>query len=224
MKKMDQKRIAGEKAVEFITDGMTIGLGTGSTVTYTIHKVAELIKDGMVLKCVSTSSSTTRLADSLGIKLVPFDDVKEIALTIDGADEVDNQLNGIKGGGGALLFEKLVAKHSLKNIWVVDSSKFVKQLGKFPLPVEVVKFAAKKLFGEFKEAEYNPEFRMNGKNFYQTDSGNMIIDLHLNKIEQPAVFEKLLKGITGVVDCGLFIGIADLVIIGNDNEVQIIQK
>lgn len=219
---MNQKKMAGEKAAEFILDGMTLGLGTGSTVSYTIAKVAELIKSGMKLSCVSTSSSTTKLAQSLGIELVSLDDVQSIDLTIDGADEVDHQLNGIKGGGGALLFEKLVAKNSAKNIWVVDSSKLVDQLGKYPLPIEVVQFAAKNLFNKFAEFGYNPEFRLNGNDYYLTDSNNMIIDLHLNKIEQPSFLEKSLNEITGVVECGLFVNITDAVVIGTDEGIKII--
>lgn len=221
---MNQKKSAGEKAVEFITDGMTLGLGTGSTVHYTIHKVAELVKNGMKLTCVSTSSSTTKLAESLGINLVSLNDVDKIDLTIDGADEVDNNLNGIKGGGGALLFEKLVAKISDKNIWVVDSTKLVNKLGKFPLPVEVVQFAAKNLLKKFKDLDYNPEFRMNGNDYYLTDSSNMIIDLHLNKIEEPGALEKSLKGITGVVECGLFIDVADMILIGTEDGVRVIRR
>jgi len=221
---MNQKKTAGEKAVEFISDGMTVGLGTGSTVYYTIHKVAELIKSGMKLQCVSTSSSTTKLAQSLGINLVSLNDVDKIDVTIDGADEVDYNLNGIKGGGGALLFEKLVAKNSVKNIWVVDSSKLVNQLGKFPLPVEVVQFALKNLFKKFNDLGYNPEFRMQGNEHYLTDSHNKIIDLHINKIEHPGVLEKSIKEITGVVECGLFIGIADVIIVGTESGIKQINK
>lgn len=221
---MNKKKSAGEKAAEFICDGMTIGLGTGSTVQYTIYKVAELIKEGMNLKCVSTSSSTTRLAQSLGIPITPFNDIEKIDLTIDGADEVDEKLNGIKGGGGALLFEKLVAKASVKNVWVVDSTKLVKQLGKFPLPVEVVEFGSIKLINSFESKGYNPKFRMNGNELYKTDSNNNIIDLQLNVIEEPALLEKSLKELSGVVECGLFINIADVVLIGNDEGVKTISR
>ncbi len=221
---MNNKKSAGEKAVEFIKDGMTIGLGTGSTVHYTICKVAELIKEGMKLKCVSTSSATTKLAQSLNITITPFNEVESIDLTIDGADEVDPDLNGIKGGGGALLFEKLVAKASLKNIWVVDSSKIVNQLGKFPLPVEVVQFGAAKIFTFFETKGYNPKFRMNGKEHYTTDSHNYIIDLDLGLIKDPRKLEKSLKEISGIVECGLFIDIADVVLIGSEGGVNTITR
>lgn len=221
---MNNKKSAGEKAIEFIKDGMTIGLGTGSTVQYTIYKVAELLKEGMKLKCVSTSSATSKLAQSLNITVTPFNSVKNIDLTIDGADEVDPALNGIKGGGGALLFEKLVARASLKNIWVVDSSKIVTQLGKFPLPVEVVRFGAEKIFTFFETNGYNPRFRMNGIEHYITDSNNTIIDLDLGMINDAPALEKSLKEITGVVECGLFVNIADMVIVGNDDGTNLISR
>ncbi|MBT8387006.1 MAG: ribose 5-phosphate isomerase A, partial [Ignavibacteria bacterium] len=119
---MNEKQIAAEKAVEFIEDGMTIGLGTGSTVAYLVKKLAQKVEEGLMIKAVSTSTATSKLAESLGIHILNFDDVGEIDLTIDGADEVDKNLNGIKGGGGALLFEKIVATSSRNNIWIVDST------------------------------------------------------------------------------------------------------
>ncbi|QQS36675.1 MAG: ribose-5-phosphate isomerase RpiA [Ignavibacteriales bacterium] len=221
---MNAKQSAGEKAVEYIGDGMTLGLGTGSTVYYTIIKVAELIKSGMNLKCISTSSSTTRLAQSLNISLLTINDVDKIDLTIDGADEVDKKLNGIKGGGGALLFEKIVAKNSELNIWVVDSSKVVKQLGKFPLPVEVIPLASKKLIEDFVSKGYNPKLRQDNEVVYVTDSGNYIIDLHIGSIDKPEEFETSLKLISGVVDSGLFINVCDRVIIGTESGARVIDK
>ncbi len=149
--KMNEKQLAAEKSVEFIKDGMTLGLGTGSTVFFLVNKLAELVKDGLKIKCVSTSNQTSELAKSLGIKITKFNEVDIIDLTIDGADEVDKNLNGIKGGGGALLFEKIVASASNQVIWIVDSSKFVKKLGKFPLPVEVIEFGSNHLLKRFIE-------------------------------------------------------------------------
>ena len=140
---MIEKKLAAEKSVDFIEDGMTIGLGTGSTVFFLVKKLAESVKAGLKVKCISTSNQTSELARSLGIQITELNEVNFIDLTIDGADEVDENLNGIKGGGGALLFEKIVAAASKKVIWVVDSSKFVKQLGRFPLPVEVISFGCK---------------------------------------------------------------------------------
>jgi ribose 5-phosphate isomerase A len=201
---------------------MTLGLGTGSTVFFLINKLAELVKQGLEVKCVSTSNQTSDLAKSLGIKIVNLNEVDFIDLTIDGADEVDKNLNGIKGGGGALLFEKIVASASKKVIWIVDSSKYVEKLGKFPLPVEVIPFGSNHIIKRFMERGYNPVRRKNGNNDYFTDSGNEIIDIHLKEIEDSMKLEKEIKFIPGIVEVGLFNKIADIVIIGRENTTEII--
>jgi len=221
---MNSKKIAGEKAVEFIKDGMIIGLGTGSTVYYTIIKLAEKVREGLSIKAVSTSSSTTKLATELGIEIIPFDNADYIDLTIDGADEVDNKLNGIKGGGGALLYEKLVASSSKKIIWVVDKSKMVDTLGKFPLPVEVVPFAHSQIFHKLKSLNLNPSLRKTNHSYYITDGQHYIIDLSLGKIESPYELHHTLKSIPGVIETGLFLNMADMVIVGYDNEAEILNS
>jgi len=221
---MNEKQLAAEKSIEFIKEGMILGIGTGSTVFYLINKFAKKVRNGFDVKCVSTSRQTTQLAKSLGIKILDLNKVDHIDLTIDGADEVDKNLNGIKGGGGALLFEKIIAKASDKVIWIVDSTKFVKILGKFPLPVEVVPFGSKNLFKLFKGEGFNPVVRAKDRKNYITDSGNFIIDLHLNKIGDSVILEKKLKLISGVVEIGLFNNIADLVIIGKNNSTKIIKR
>lgn len=221
---MNEKQLAAEKSIEFIKEGMILGIGTGSTVFYLINKFAKKVRNGFDVKCVSTSRQTTQLAKSLGIKILDLNKVDHIDLTIDGADEVDKNLNGIKGGGGALLFEKIIAKASDKVIWIVDSTKFVKKLGKFPLPVEVVPFGSKNLFKLFKGEGFNPVVRAKDRKNYITDSGNFIIDLHLNKIGDSVILEKKLKLISGVVEIGLFNNIADLVIMGKNNSTKIIKR
>jgi len=221
---MNCKRRAGEKAVEFIQDGMIIGLGTGSTVYHTIAKLSEKVKEGLNIKAVSTSSSTTKLTQQFGISVIPFDKVDYIDLTIDGADEVDSLLNGIKGGGGALLYEKLVATSSNKVIWVVDENKTVELLGKFPLPIEVVPFAYHQVLNKLKELKLNPVIRRKNRDYYITDGQHYIIDLFIQKIENPYALEKMIKLIPGVVDTGLFLNIADTIIIGRENTVEIISK
>ena len=221
---MNEKQAAAEKSIEFIKDGMILGLGTGSTVYFLINKLSELIKKGLKVKCVSTSNQTNELAKSLGIEIIDLNEVSYIDLTIDGTDEVDKNLNGIKGGGGALLFEKIVAKASRKVIWIVDSSKYVNQLGKFPLPVEVVPFGSNLVFRKFLESGYNPTKRKNGKHNFITDSGNEIIDLQLNKIEDSIKLENEIKLLPGVVEVGLFNNIADIVIIGRENSTEIISR
>ncbi|HMQ69513.1 MAG TPA: ribose 5-phosphate isomerase A, partial [Ignavibacteria bacterium] len=150
---------------------MIVGLGSGSTVFFTIKKLGELVSAGLNIKCVSTSSSTTRIAQESGIEIITLDSVNEIDLTIDGADEVDREFNGIKGGGGALLFEKIVALYSRKNIWIVDSEKLVHQLGKYPLPVEVIPFGHKRVFEIMRGSDLNPVIRKKADEIYYTDSG-----------------------------------------------------
>jgi ribose 5-phosphate isomerase A len=221
---MNEKQLAAEKSIEFIKDGMTLGLGTGSTVFFLINKLAELVEQGLKVKCVSTSNQTSELANMLGIKIVNLSEVDHIDLTIDGADEVDQNLNGIKGGGGALLFEKIVAAASEKIIWIVDSSKYVKKLGKFPLPVEVVPFGSNQIIKKFKDCGYSPMIRKNKSEIYITDSGNEIIDLHLNEIEDSIKLEREIKLMPGVVEVGLFNNIANTVIIGKENSTEIISR
>jgi ribose 5-phosphate isomerase A len=213
---MNEKQIAAEKAIEYIKEGMTVGLGTGSTVYYTIMKLGELVRNGLRITAVSTSEKTTKLAEAQGIKISDINDVQKIDMTIDGADEVDRYFNGIKGGGGALLYEKIVSLNSEKVIWVIDSTKLVDQLGKFPLPVEIVRFGCQKTFDRFTALGFNPAFRMDGGFFYITDAGNYIIDLQLGRIENAMKLEQIINSIPGVVECGLFIGIVDTIIVGQN--------
>jgi len=221
---LNEKQAAAEKAVEFIEDGMIVGLGTGSTVTYLVKQLAQKVGEGLNITAVSTSTVTTKLAESLGIRIINLDDVSEIDLTIDGADEIDKNLNGIKGGGGALLFEKIVAASSRKNIWIVDSTKLVDNLGKFPLPVEVVPFGIEHTVSKLKEGGYNPELRLVNNKIFHTDGNHYTIDLHLNKIKAPVNLETELKKIPGVIETGLFINIADMVIVGRANSYEILRR
>jgi ribose 5-phosphate isomerase A len=221
---MNEKQLAAEYSLEYIEDGMTVGLGSGSTVGFMLNSLSRRIKAGLNITAVSTSLTTTKSATSLGIKISKLNEIEEIDLTIDGADEVDENLNGIKGGGGALLYEKIIASISKRNIWIVDSTKLVKTLGKFPLPVEVVQFGSDHLFREFESQGFKPSFRNTNKNKFITDSNNYIIDLRLEKIEDPAAFDIKLKGFPGVVETGLFYNIADLVLAGIGDSVEIIDK
>ncbi len=222
--KMNEKKLAAEKSIEFIENGMTLGLGTGSTVFFLVNKLAEAVKQGLNVKCVSTSNQTSQLAKSLGIKIFDLNEVDHIDLTIDGADEVDRNLNGIKGGGGALLFEKIVAAASNKVIWIIDSSKYVNKLGKFPLPVEVIPFGSNHIIKNFSERGFYPTTRKNGNEVYKTDSGNLVIDLHLNEIEDSIKLEREIKMIPGVVEVGLFNNIANIIIVGKENSTEIIRR
>src|SRR5690554_5281062 len=213
---MNEKKLAAEKAVEYINSGMIVGLGTGSTVNFFINKLGELVKKGLKISGVSTSNATTSLALANNIPLIPVDEVNETDITIDGADEVDKNFNGIKGGGGALLFEKIISSISKKNIWIVDSSKLVKQLGKFPLPVEIVPFGYKHTLNKLESAGFNPKLRLKENEIYISDSGNFIADLHLQSIQNIQNISDKIKLINGVIENGLFINVPDLVLIGSE--------
>ena len=217
------KRKAGEKAVEYIKDGMIVGLGTGSTVKYTILKLGELVKEGLDIIGIPTSIATEKLAREIGIKLGSIDDYQVIDLTIDGADEVDKNLNLIKGGGGALLREKIIAHASKYEIIVVDESKVKSILGDFPLPVEIVKFGYKRTMNFLPTLGCKPTLRIRNGKPYITDNGNYIVDCKFDKIENPAEMERKIDEIPGVVEIGLFINMANEVIIGKKEGIEIMR-
>lgn len=210
------KEQVGKRAVDFIEDGMIVGLGTGSTVYYLVEALAEKIKEeGISIQCVTTSIRTKEHAESLGIKISDLDEVPYIDLTIDGADEVGPDFNGIKGGGAAHLYEKIVASNSKRNIWIVDESKMVDQLGAFPLPVEVVKYGSGKLFNNLEKEGLNPSWRLDDEgNKLLTDDNNYVIDLNLGTITNIGPLASKLNDYTGIIEHGLFIGITDMVIVG----------
>lgn len=222
---MNQKKLVGEKAASFIEDNTVVGLGTGSTATYMVEALAQRVKEeNLSVTCVSTSNVTKELAIALGLNVKELSEVDEIDLTIDGSDEISPDYQGIKGGGGALLYEKIVAVNSKKVIWIVDDSKMVDHLGAFPLPVEVIPFGSEHLFEKFKEKGYKPAYRMqDAANKFVTDAGNIIIDLHLEKIDDPKQLAQELESEVGVVEHGFFIDIVDQVIVGNKNgEVEVL--
>ena len=210
------KRRAAEKAVEYVEDGMIVGLGTGSTVNYTIKKLGELVKKGLKIQGIPTSNRTKKLAIECKIPLVDLDDHPEIDLTIDGADEVDSDLNLIKGGGGALTREKMVAFHSKKVIIVIDETKIVKALGcDFPLPVEVVKYGWAATKKSVEELGCVVELRKIMDEPYITDNVNYILDCDFERIANPEETDLALHNIPGVVETGLFIDLVDDVIVGS---------
>jgi ribose 5-phosphate isomerase A len=220
---MNPKQLAGEKAVEFVREGMIVGLGTGSTAYFSIKKIGELVQNGFQIKAVCTSQATHDLAVSFGIQILKMNEADHIDLTIDGADEVDPDGHGIKGRWGALLFEKIVAVNSEKNIWVVDESKIVKKLGKFPLPVEVIPFGHRQVLDHFIRFGFNPVLRIDDGKEFQTDSGNYIIHLHLGVVDDPVQLDRTIKQIPGVVEHGLFPGIVNKVIVANENNIRILE-
>lgn len=222
-----EKQLAGEYAAGYVQDGMIVGLGTGSTVYFTIKKIAERVKEeGLKLTFVSTSAHSTELAESLGLRIHSLNEVQEIDLTIDGCDEFDPSLNGIKGGGGALLFEKIVATASKQNIWVADRAKEVETLGAFPLPVEVLQFGSSHTLRKLEETGCALKIRKqaNGEIFL-SDSQNLIVDMQMGKIEDPVQLSQWLNAIPGVVENGLFISIADQVILpGDQGKIRVIER
>lgn len=219
------KKAVGVKAAEFVKDGMIVGLGTGSTAYYFVEEIGRRVKEeGLKVTCVTTSSVTYEQAEGLGIPLKAIDQVPYVDLTVDGSDEVDPNLNGIKGGGGALLMEKIVAANSKDCFWIVDESKMVDTLGAFKLPVEVVQYGADNLFRQFDEKGYAPSYRMAGDQRFVTDMQNYIIDLDLKKIDDAYALAKELKLTVGVVEHGLFLDRVSKVLVGRETGVDIIEK
>lgn len=222
------KEVAGRKAVDYIESGMVVGLGTGSTAYYFIDELANRIHAGELTHIVgvSTSNETTQIAREKGIQVISLDQVNQIDVLVDGADETLRTFSGIKGGGGALLYEKIVAQNSRKVIWVVGEDKVVDELGAFPLPVEVVQFGSWKLFRYFEQAGMMPSFRKSGvDSLFITDAGNYIIDLHLGSIPQPNQTAFELNNMVGVVDHGIFLNYPDVIIVGKeDGELEIIER
>ena len=221
----DAKTAASRRALDWVEDGMRLGLGTGSTAAIFVELLAERVREeGWSIKCVPTSSRTRDLARSLDLHVTDLDEIGWLDLTVDGADEFDPQLNLIKGGGGALLQEKIVATASDKMLVIADDSKQVADLGKFPLPVEVVKFGwettraiIEDVLGESEVAGSQVTMRMDGKSPYVTDEGHYLLDLHTMRIPSPKVLGLMLNQIAGVVEHGMFIDIADAVIVGLDD-------
>ncbi|MEK3735856.1 ribose-5-phosphate isomerase RpiA [Paenibacillus sp. FSL F4-0122] len=221
---MNVKQLAAEKAVEFVKDGMKIGLGTGSTAYWAINRLGERVSEGLKITAVATSRASEEQARELGIPIVAFGDIDSLDLTIDGADELDSNLQLIKGGGGALLREKIVASNSTRMIVIADESKVVNTLGKFPLPVEIVPFAWEWTVAELAKLGCNPELRRSGEELYKTDNGNYIADCRFEAIESAPKLALAIQSIPGVVEHGLFIEIAAMAIVGKkDGSIEIIE-
>ena len=221
---MIEKKIVGEKAVEFVKDGMTVGLGTGSTVYYTIIKLGQLMKEGLSIKGVPTSIQTEKLANECGIPLANINEIDYIDVAIDGADEVDPQLNLMKGGGGALLREKIIARAAKKFIVVADPAKIVNHLGAFPLPIEVVPFGVEITNKQIRLLGAETTIRYSNGTPYKSDNGNYVIDAKFPNILDPISLEHKLNLIPGVVENGLFNQMADAVITLNAEKSIVIKN
>jgi ribose 5-phosphate isomerase A len=220
-----EKRLAAERSLQFVRDGMCLGLGSGSTAAIMLELLGQRVREGLRVCGVPTSTSSRRLAEQHGIPLIDFDQVLELDVTIDGADEVDSRLNLIKGGGGALLREKIVASLSRHVIIIVDSKKRVDCLGAFPLPVEVVKFAWRPLAARLQGWGATPVLRRGADGLpCETDEGNYILDCAFRRIDDPAALDLQLNALPGVMEHGLFIGLADTLIVGHGAEPVIVHR
>jgi len=215
-----EKQVAARAAVQLVEAGNIVGLGSGSTAAYAVRFLVERVRDGLKIVGIPTSQQTKHLAEQLGIPLATLEEHPQIDIDLDGADEIDPQLNLIKGGGGAFLREKIVASVSRRFIVIADSAKQVKRLGKFPLPVEVAPFAQSliKLRIEALGAKVSLRSYAYG-NPYVTDEGHHILDCTFGEIADPPALAEKLRGIPGVLEHGLFIGMAEMALIGKDGEV-----
>lgn len=202
---MDSKKIAAEQAATYARDGMVVGLGTGSTVFYAIQKLGEMVKNGLQIRTVSSSVQSEKIASDLNIPVTAFEQINKIDLYIDGADEVDTNHFLIKGGGGALLREKILAFNSTRYVVVVDETKLVQQLGKFPLPVEIVQFAAPLTIQHLQNLGATVSIRQKDGQNYITDNGNFIADCCFLAIPDPTALNLYLHQIPGVVETGIFL-------------------
>jgi ribose 5-phosphate isomerase A len=229
---MDElKRQAAARALEEVRDGMKLGLGTGSTAKHFVELLGERVRGGLNVVCVPTSETTRADAERCGIALTTLDEIDRLDLTIDGADEIDPALNLIKGGGGALLREKIVAAASDRMIVIADESKWVDALGRFPLPIEVIPFALaatqRAIATTFAECGVSGRMVLRkGQegHFFVTDGGHWIVDAHLGRIQDPPRLSGLLSTIPGVVEHGLFIALAGTAVLAGAQGIRVVER
>jgi len=221
---ISEKQRAAEAAVEYVKDGMIVGLGTGSTTEFAVKKLGERVRDGLAIRGIPTSDVTKVQAEEEGIPLIDFSETMYLDLTIDGADEIDINLNMIKGGGAALLREKIVASASKEEIIIVSHEKFVKQLGSFPLPVEVIPFGWQIIFNQLETLGGSPDLRLKQGQPLLTDQGNYIIDCRFRQILDAAQLEQRLNMIPGVVENGLFTGLCTRMIMAEGEKIVVKER
>lgn len=224
------KRAAAARAVEFVSPGMRLGLGTGSTAKHFVELLGERVRNGLDILAVPTSRETQVQAERAGIPLTTLDEVAHLDLTVDGADEIAPDLNLIKGGGGALLREKIVATASTRMIVIADASKCVRTLGRFPLPIEVAPFGAAATLRELERAVAPAKpgalalRRGQDGHAFVTDGGHWIVDAALGRIDDPKALAQTLCAIPGVMEHGLFIGIAQMAIVAGADGVKLLER
>src|SRR5262252_8517718 len=224
-----QKRAAAARALEFVRPGMRLGLGSGSTAKHFVELLAERVRAGLDVIAVPTSEGTRSDAERLGVPLTSLDEMPQLDLTVDGADEIAHDLSLIKGGGGALLREKIVASASARMIVIADESKWVSALGRFPLPVEVVPFglgATRRAVEAAAAGCAGPALLRRAKDghAFVTDSGHWILDAAFERIADPKSLAERLDGITGVVEHGLFIGLAHAAVVAGSSGVRVVER
>lgn len=224
------KAAAAKAAIDLVKPGMRLGLGTGSTAYHFVEEVGARVRDGLKVICVPTSEATHAHAKSLNIPLATLDDTPQLDLTVDGADEIDDQLRLIKGGGGALLREKIVATASERMVVIADESKVSKTLGSHPLPIEVVRFGLKATLNLIEalaaEAGCEGDIRLRpgqGDLPFVTDQGNLILDCAFPRIAEPEVLAFALTRVPGVVEHGLFLGLCDMAIVAGPRGVNVLR-
>ena len=217
------KKLAAERAADYIRDGMTVGLGTGSTARYLVDKVGVMVKEGLKIRAVATSKATEARARELGIPVLDINDVESIDIAIDGVDEIDPDFNATKGGGGALFREKIVACLAKEVIWIMDESKYVDHLGRFPLPVEILPYGWKVTYRKLEALGYRPEMRLNGNALYVTDNGNYIADLRLTAPVNAEEVKRNLDNTVGVLETGQFLKMCTRIVIGTSCGIKILE-
>jgi len=220
-----EKEAAARASLEYVKDGQVVGLGTGSTAAYFIKLLGEKVKRGLRIRGIPTSVRSEELARSLGIPVITLDDCQEIDVTVDGADEVDPELRLIKGGGGAALREKIVASATKQLVIVADASKRVQRLGKFPLPVEVIRFAQMLATKRIAAMGADVQLRRNSDGTpYVTDENNHILDCRFGEIRDPDNLARELSGMPGVVEHGLFIGMASVALFARGSDITELKR
>jgi len=220
-----EKEAAARASLEYIKDGHVVGLGTGSTAAYFIKLLGEKVKNGLRIRGIPTSVRSEELARSLGIPVITLDDSQEIDVTVDGADEVDPELRLIKGGGGAALREKIVASATKQLVIVADASKRVQRLGKFPLPVEVIRFAQPLVAKRIAALGASVQLRRNADGTpYVTDENNHILDCRFGEIRDPDHLARELSNMPGVVEHGLFIDMASVALFAQGSEIEELKR
>ncbi|MGB6151249.1 MAG: ribose-5-phosphate isomerase RpiA [Pricia sp.] len=219
-----EKKVAAIASVKYIKNGMLVGLGSGSTAAHMIRVLGAKVAEGLSIKAVPSSDTTAHLARKAGITLISLEEAGTLDINIDGADEFDGKLQLIKGGGGALLREKIVAYNSKFNIVISDASKQVERLGKFKLPLETIPFATKNIIVELNTMGLQPVLRKNGKDAYKTDEQNYIVDVNVLEQDDLVALNQTLINIPGLVETGLFLDTTDIIIMGKGDSTVVFEK